>query len=360
MKNKIYITGIAIALVLSACTKHTIIEETITEVGQGPAEVDYYGVWKPQVTSTNNTEYYVFEKGSAYCKVLGLESSGFKYAYYNTVLVTATHFRIAGEGNRRYSLVGDTLTFIGGWDGPDERQVFVRVTDGSVDPAAWLKELKVLRSVFLPAYNQNNVSTQTSFGIDGDFLYISSWSNNWKIYKFNTLNGMHVDSASSISNNINAMHFKGNSNKLYLTNYTGTQTMQQRTGLAGANSNLSSNSLNSIYAISTNGSSGTVYAANSGNQIYSGSEGGNFSSLFTFTGNYPRCNVYYKSDQFLGVYNNTLVLYEISPSFKIIQQYALPGAQNVYQSIATNGTDIWVLTYNGSKNRYEYKKVALN
>ncbi len=361
MKKNLYLTGIVVALILSACTKKTIIEETVTVVGQGPAEVDYYGVWKQQNNDPGaQDKYYLFEKGSVYGAILTEDQYGYRRKSYQTVLVTSTMFRVAGEQNRPYKLVGDTLTFLGGWNGPEERTVFVKVTDSSVTAGNWLKDLKVLRSVLVPKYHQNNVSTRSSLGIDGDFLYISAYNNLWKIYKLNTLNGMNVDSGAAMSNNINALYFKGSSNKLYHTSYSGTSNMQQRVGLNGVNSNLSSNALGNIRAISVNGTSGTVYAVNSSGQIYSGSEGGNFSSLFTITGNTPQSIVYYKSDQFLGVYNGNLILFEISPTFKIIEQYSLPGGLYMNQSIGTNGSDIWVQTYNNPMNRYEYKKVSIN
>jgi len=175
----------------------------------------------------------------------------------------------------------------------------------------------------------------------------------------NTLNGTMVDSVNVPNGNWHALHFKASSNKLYNTRYSGSYTMQQRTGLMGASSNLSSNTLSNIQYISTNGSSGTVYASNN-NQLYSGSEGGSFSNLFTFTGNYPRAVVYYKNDQFLGVYNGTLVLFKISPSFEIIKQYRLTGPDAGYlEAISTNGSDIWAMTYDNNANRYTYVKVTI-
>lgn len=358
MKKSLYLTGIVVALFMSGCTKKTIIEETVTVIGQGPAEIDYYGVWERQGSSEKY--YYSFEKGSAYGAILSEDQNGFRRKNYATVIVTSDMFRVAGEQDRPYKLEGDTLTFLGGWDGPDQRTVFVKVTDGSVTADNWLKDLKVLRSALLPKYNNGNVSTQSSFGIDGDFLYISAFTaGTWRIYKFNTLNGMHVDSGSAMSNTINALYFKGSSNKLYHTRYNGSSNMLQRVGLNGANSNLSSNSLSNIRSISVNGTSGTVYAVNGSGQMYTGSEGGNFSSLYTFTGNYPRCVIYYKSDQFLGVYNGNLILFEISPSFKIIDQYKMPG-NNLYQAIGTNGSDIWVINYNSKEDRPEFHKVSLN
>ena len=212
----------------------------------------------------------------------------------------------------------------------------------------------------LPRGIGNSPTTSTSFGIDGDFLYINARpTGTYKFYKLNTLNGTFADSANAPASTRFAMHYKSSSNKLYHTRYSGTYNMQQRTGLMGADANLSSNTISSVRAISTNASSGTVYAYRGGT-LYSGSEGGNFSSLFSFTGSYPGCNVYYKSDQFLGVYNNTLVLFEISPTYKIIKQYQLPGGSTIYQAIATNGSDIWVMTYNSQAGWYEYNKVALN
>ena len=362
MNTRLLLLALVPLFVLSACKKETTIQETVTvnEV-YNPAPPAYLGTWKKineDPTDTSKT-YFIFMANSSYCLTLEQSEDGFKRKDYSTISGNANSLRFDDQGFRPYKVSGDTMTVYDDSRPGDIDELLVKVTNGSVDAANWLKTLSVSRTVTVPSYHQNNVSTSASFGIDGDFLYISAWNSIWRIYKFNTLNGTHVDSGTAAGNTINAIHFRGSSNKLYHTRYSGTYAMLQRVGLNGANSNLSTNTISSVRSISTNATSGTVYAFRS-NTLYSGSEGGNFSSLFTFTGSYPRGNVYYKSDQFLGVYNGTLVLFEISPTFKIIQQYELPGGSYIYQSIATNGSDIWVMFYNNNTNQYGYKKVSLN
>ena len=72
--------------------------------------------------------------------------------------------------------------------------------------------------------------------------------------------------------------------------------------------------------------------------------------------------VYYKNDQFLGEYNsNTLIQFEIAPSYKILKQYKLPTGSdfNRIYTVATNVSDMWVLARRDSNRRYTYLKLSL-
>lgn len=355
MKNLTLIAAVALIVGAAACKKITIIEETITEVGEGPAEIDVYGTWEYQNPDTSDKEIILwkFEKGSSYYQRLEVKESGLAEIEYGTWFITPTHFRRRYYGNLPYRLSGDSLIFGKWWDG-DIVRVFTKTT-GNLDNK--FTDASVTRSLLAPSFH--SVYDNQSFGIDGDFLYVNHRSNGtYKFFKWNTLTGLFTDSVNAPTNTYYPLHYKASTNKLYNTRYSGTYNMQQRTGLTGANSNLSSNGLSSIRAISSNPSSGTVYASRN-SIIYSGTEGGNFSTLKSFSGDYPRGIVYYKNDQFLGSYRGSLVLFEVAPELKIIKQYTIPG-KYIEDGIATNGTAVWVISYNDQYDTYEYSRVTLN
>ena len=355
MKKITFIAAILLIIGFASCKKVTIIEETITEVGEGPAEVDIYGVWEFQDPDTSNKrrEYWRFEKGSPYYQYFDIRESGLIRVDYGVWFISETHLRRQGEGNLPYKLSGDSLVLDpeGAWN---EKELFVRKK--GVNLNSRIKTISASRTVAVPSWH--NITTQNSIGMEGDFLYVTHRSaGTYKFMKWNTVNGMFVDSSNVPSGNWHALYFRSNNNKLYNTRNSGTYNMQQRTGINGGNSNLSSNGLSSIRAISANPSSGTVYASRNG-IIYSGTEGGNFSTLTTFSGDYPRGVIYYKNDQFIGVWNGTLVLFEIAPELKIISQYTIPGVY-LYESLSTNGTDVWAMSYNSSIGRYQYNRFSL-
>lgn len=358
MKNLILIPLFAIITLAIGCKKVTIVEETIIEEGQGPAAINIYGVWEYQDpdTSEKDKEYWEFTSANPYYKLLEQRESGLNSVEYGTFFITPTHFRRANYGNRPYTLKGDSL-IINGWDPTDEDDIYLRVDENSINFDDLVKPLSITRSVTVPSFH--SISSSNSFGIEGDFLHVNHRSLNvYKFMKLNTINGVFTDSSTVPGGNWYALHFRTSNNKLYNTRYSGSYNLQQRVGISGGNSNLSSNILNSIRAISVNPSSGTVYAYRNGT-MYSGTEGGNFSILKSFSGTYPSGQVYYKNDQFLGSYNGTLVLFEIAPELKIIQQYEIPG-RYIYDAKATDGTNVWVMNYNNSIGRYEYSRVSLN
>lgn len=355
MKKVTFIAAILLMIGIASCKKVTIIEETITEVGEGPAQVDIYGVWELQNPDTTNKrqEYWRFEKGSPYYQYFDIRESGLIEVEVGTWFISETHLRRQNEGNLPYMLNGDSLVLDpeGVWN---SRELFVRKRGVQLNNK--IKEITPSRTLTIPSWH--SLYNRTSFGIEGDFLYVTHRSGGtYKFMKWNTVNGMFVDSSNVPSGNWHALYFRTNNNKLYNTRYSGTYNMRQRTGISGTNSNLSSNGLSSIRAISANPSSGTVYASRN-SIIYSGSEGGNFSTLTTFSGDYPRGVVYYKNDQFIGQWRGTLVLFEIAPELKIIEQYNIPG-KYIYEGLSTNGSAVWVITYDNNINRYQYQRVTL-
>jgi len=360
MNTRLLLIALLPLLILGGCTKETIETKstTVTKPYVAPT-YSFWGTWKVIKEDPTDTlkEYFAFDENTASCFQLEERDGGFRSLDYSSVTATDKLIRFDWDGYRPYKIKGDTM-IVYDYNSPGEiGERMVREANApSIDD--WMGQAKVVRKVYVPQDHQTN--TGLSFGIDGDFLYVNHLANGtYRFYKMNTLNGTMVDSVNVPNGNWHALHFKASSNKLYNTRYSGSYTMQQRTGLMGASSNLSSNTLSNIQYISTNGSSGTVYASNN-NQLYSGSEGGSFSNLFTFTGNYPRAVVYYKNDQFLGVYNGTLVLFKISPSFEIIKQYRLTGPDAGYlEAISTNGSDIWAMTYDNNANRYTYVKVTI-
>lgn len=362
MNTKLLFIALLPLLILGGCTKETT-ETKSTTVNKPYVEPThpFWGLWQVINSDPSDTSksYYDLNSSTNYCAEMSTQD-GFRRLEYSTVSGTDKVVRFAWNGFLPYQVNGDTMT-VSGWNGPGSVQMkLLKIADGTIKPTDWMPNLNILRKVTIP-YDGFNFNTNSSFGIDGDFLYVNHrYNGTYKFYKLNTLNGMYVDSVNAPTSTYHALHYKASSNKLYNTRYSGSQTMQQRTGLMGANSNLSTNSLNSVRAISTNASSGIVYAYGS-NTIYSGSEGGNFSSLFTFSGTRPDAVVYYKGDQFLGEYNGSLVLFEISPTFKVIKQYRLPGIDGNYlrESIATNGSDIWVMARSNTNSTYSYYKVAL-
>ncbi len=365
MNTKLLFVALLPLFILGGCTKETTETKTTTvnKAYETPA-YPFWGLWQVINSDPSDTSksYFQLNKETGYCAEMSTEDNGLRRLEYSTISGDDKLVRFAWNAYAPYTVMGDTMVVYNGWTPGTIEARLKRVPDGTITPEAWMPNMNFVRKVTIP-YAGFSFNTNSSFGIDGDFLYVNHrFNGTYKFYKLNTLNGMYVDSVNAPFTSYYAMHYKGSSNKLYHTRYSGTYNMLQRVGLMGANSNLSSNSLGSIRAISTNGASGTVYATTSNGQIYSGSEGGNFSSLYSFTGQYPRCIVYYKSDQFLGVYNGTLVLFEISPNFKIIKQYKLVDENaNGYlsESIATNGNDIWVMAYNNSSNSYSYYKVTL-
>lgn len=365
MNTKLLLFALLPLLILGSCTKETT--ETNTTTVNKPyvaPTLPFWGLWleinsDPLDTSKN---YYELNSATFYCASMSQDEHGLRQLNFSPIAATDKLIKFDGNSYAPYEVKGDTLIIYDNNEPGVIDFTLKKIAAGTVTADNWMPSLNVTRRVFMQRYGYS-FGTSSSFGIDGDFLYVSHYYQNTsthKFYKLNTLNGMYVDSANAPVGSYHALHYKASSNKLYNTRYSGSQTMQQRTGLMGANSNLSTNSLSSVRAISTNATSGTVYAFRS-NEIYSGSEGGSFSTLFTFTGNYPRGVVYYKADQFLGVYNGTLVLFEISPTFKVIKQYRLVDevADYLYESISTNGSDIWLMAYDNQSDRYMYLKVTL-
>ncbi len=365
MNTKLLFVALLPLLILGGCKKETETKTTIVNKPFVAPTLPFWGLWlEIKSDPTDTTKSYVeLNQTTGYSAEMSTNANGFRTLNWATVVATDKLVRFGGDAFRPYEMKGDTFIVYEDNEPGVVDQSFIKIPDGTVKAEDWMGTLNVTRYVNLGNPSGYSWNTSASFGIDGDFLYLNHYYNGTrKFYKLNTLNGMFVDSVNAPVNTLYALHYKGSSNKLYHTRYSGSFNMLQRVGLMGANSNLSSNSLGNIRAISTNGTSGTVYATTSNGQIYSGSEGGNFSSLYSFTGQYPRCIVYYKSDQFLGVYNGTLVLFEISPNFKIIKQYKLVDENAngyIYESIATNGNDIWVMAYNNSSNSYSYYKVTL-
>lgn len=365
MNTRLLLITLLPLLILGGCTKE--ITETNTTTVNKPyvaPTLPFWGLWLEINSDPSDTSktYYELDATTKYCAKMEQEENGLRDIEYSTVLGTDKLIRFDWNSYAPYEISGDTMIVYDNNTPGEVDYILKRVPAGTVKSADWMPSLSIVRRTLLTS-NNYSFNTSSSFGIDGDFLYVNHYYDGTRyFYKLNTLNGMYVDSVSAPVNTYYAMHYKAGSNKLYHTRYSGTYNMLQRTGLNGANSNLSSNSLNSIRAISVNGTSGTVYASTSNGSIFSGSEGGNFSSLYSFSGQYPRCIVYYKSDQFLGVYNGTLVLFEISPKFRVIKQYRLVddiATRNVYESISTNGSDIWIMSYSNSANKYMYLKVTL-
>lgn len=363
MKSKLLIALAVPFLFMSSCTKETT--ETRTTVVKKPyvaPTLNFWGTWKKINTTNNDVIYFELNKETGYCYELEERVGGIRRVDISTVTGDSNLVRFNWDGFRPYVISGDTMTVYEN-DAPGSiDELLVRVPSDSINAETWISTLSVTRAVASKS-NIYSIRTNASFTFAGDFIYASRRGpdGTYRFYQINTLNGQFTDSANAPVNTWYTLYYKSSTNKLYHTRYSGTYTLQQRTGLSGGSSNLSTNSISSVRALSANPSSGTVYAYRSGT-LYAGTEGGNFSTLYSFSGTYPDMNVYYKNDQFLGVYNGSLILFEIAPTFKIIKQYRLSGnamGLNYIYNVATNGSDIWVLTYNNSAGQYYYAKVTL-
>ena len=366
MKSKLLVALAVPFLFMSSCTKETT--ETRTTVVKKPyvaPTYDFWGTWKRVDNNTNNTIYYYeLNKETGYCYELEERAEGLRRVDVSTVTGDSNIVRFNWDPFRPYAISGDTM-YVYDDDQPGSiDELLVRVPSDSVNVETWVASLGIARMVDSRS-NIYGVRTNASFGFGGDFIFANMRGpdGTYRFYQINTLNGQFTDSSNAPVNTWYSLHYKSSTNKLYHTRYSGTYNLLQRTGLSGGSSNLSTNAINSIRAISTNASSGTVYAYRGGT-LYSGTEGGNFSSLYSFSGSYPDMNVYYKNDQFIGVWNGTLVLFEIAPTFKVIKQYRMPsgsmGLDDYIRNVSTNGSDVWIFVYNNEQNRYYYVKVTLS
>jgi hypothetical protein len=351
-------------LILASCTKEeTQTKTTTVSKPYVPPTLNFWGTWKKINTNNNETYYYDLNKSTGYCYELREEASGLRRFEISTVTGDEKLVRFNWDGFRVYTISGDTMTVYDASQPGAIEELLVRIPADSVNANTWITPMSITRSVSSRS-NIYNINTSASFTFGGDFIFdnLRGPDGTYRFYQLNSLTGVYTDSANAPVNTWYSLYYKSSTNKLYHTRYSGTYNLQQRTGINGASSNLSSNSLNSIRAISANPSSGTVYAYRGGT-LYSGTEGGNFSSLATFSGSYPDKHVYHKNDQFLGVWSNSLILFEAAPAFKVIKQYRLPentnGLNGSIYSVASNGSDVWILTYNNNTNSYYYTKVTL-
>ena len=121
---------------------------------------------------------------------------------------------------------------------------------GWINEETWIPNMKVEKTVMIPSLYGINTSNSFSFG--GDFIFANLRNGTYRFYQINTLTGSFTDSVNAPVNTWYSLFYKTSTNKLYHTRYSGTYNMQQRTGLNGASSNLSSNTINSVRSISAN------------------------------------------------------------------------------------------------------------
>lgn len=362
MNKNVLLALLVPILILASCTKETTETKTTTVKKPYVAPtLPFWGSWKLIEDNPTSTEitYYDFNVKTGYCSQLYQNSNGLRDIDYSTISGTDQLIRYDWNSFQPYTISGDTLTVYNSDEPGQIEERMVRVPSDSINTETWIPALKIEKTVMIPSLY--GINTNASFSFGGDFIFANLRNSTYRFYQINTLTGIFTDSANAPVNTWYSLYYKTSTNKLYHTRTSGTYNLQQRTGLNGASSNLSSNSINSVRSISANASSGTVYAYRGG-QLYSGTEGGNFSSLTSFSGSYPDMHVYYKNDQFLGEYSSDfLIQFEIAPAYKILKQYRLPTGSdfNRIYTVASNGSDVWVLARRNSDSRYAYLKVSL-
>lgn len=327
---------------IQSCTK----KETIIESYNPPA-VTLYGTWKEINTNPSNlsTSYYIIDKTNDFAYNLIEDEYGFRNS--NGYAVSASDKQITLGGTLyNYTVKNDTLKLK--YD-VDQTQTFVKVPNPTFTFNNWTNNISINKSITAPL----GINSSRSFGFNGDFLYFYRNTFGNKSYKYNTLNSSFVDSG-LVANTCANYYRNGN---LYY-GFTGTNKLFKGNELL-TGSAISINNLNTVYALSINGTSNTIYAYQSNRELYAGTDGGNFSLLTDLNTYNTRSVVYYGNDEFLTIKNSRLYKIKISPTFKVTTSYtSLPNYS--FYTVSTNGSDVWVYAYNDNIDNYEFLKLNLN
>ena len=346
MKKIKILFGLSVVLLMAACTKKTTIKEEYN-----PPQPKLYGTWKMvNNSSSTNESYYIFsDDGSNYAHYLAKDQYGFKYKDAYAFKATDKQINM-NYYLYNYDVISDTLTL---YSSPNAFTRYVKVNNPTFNASNWTGTLKVLKTMDLPRAVSS--STLRPFGIDGDYLYLPG--NNGLgdyVYKFNTLTKQHVDSI-NVAYGVTTC-FK--SPNLYY-GFDAINKIYKTTGIAMPSTAVSSNSVDYTRSLSVNASSGVIYAFVQSGQLYSGTEGSNFNSLFDFSAYNLNYLVYDKNDEFMALRGGIISSLKISPAFTVIKSYdQIP---NFYTYLfSSNGVDTWVFGYNNTNSTYQLLKVSLN
>lgn len=356
MNSKILYFLVIPILLVTSCKKE--ITNKIIEVEEKPAlDLKIYGVWQNLNYNPNNDERkYIEYLESGYQTAYFLYESGLQEE--RTEVLRATDKLVTGRWGQMatYKFSEDTLSL---YMTPNAPMRFLKSSPDVVK--GWVGKLTVLRTA--EAVSGMNYNNDGGVGIDGDFLYFwASPFGNYNMYKYNTLTQQLVDSFSATATEVSVFYDKPNNRFFYASPQLNTPLVKTA-GFNNTTSAASSNSLPYIRNITFNGSSGTIYAFSGNNrQLYAGTDGGSFSSLFDFAalnGIYIQEACYYKNDEFLiSDGGRLLAKVKIAPNFSVIKSYPNFSNFNI-SSISTNGTDVWVYGENYNTNKYEFRKIKL-
>lgn len=344
MKNitNIISASFLLMLCIQGCKKETVVKP------YSPTTPTLYGTWQTINTdiSNNEKEYFIYSSADNFGYILTEDEFGFRESEGYTFSATDKQFNFGGS-LKNYSVKGDTLKV---YESLNSFKTLVKISNPSFNYENWTNTVDVSRNISAP----DDINSSRSFGINGDFLYFYNSAYADRVYKLNTLNNKYVDSM-DVSTTC-GLYYK--SGTIYY-GFNNTNFIFKSTELQSATLNkISTNKLYYVYTMSFNGNSNTIYAYQSNDIMFAGTEDGTFSELFKFSDYNTSSVVYYKNDEFLAIKDYKLYRVKISPTFKVVASYKLNGYD--INNISTNGVDVWACAEDNNTYNNVFLKLNLN
>ncbi len=356
MKTTKLLIIIVLFFMSQSCKKEVINNTTIKE-DYNPPVSKIYGKWKiiNADPSDLSETYMIFESNKPFAYQMSKDKYGFKEI--QSTAYSVTEKTLIFGGIYVYEISNDTLVLK--YEPNSDVAKLVRTTSTEVDPLNWVSSVSTLQtSKSLPNMSS---SDDGSFAFDGDKLFFSSnYTGSFRFYKYNSTSNSLIDSFPT--GDRYSSFYKKSTNQIYMANnsFSSAKPLKINDFSPGSASALTTSSHNYIKNFSFNPNSGVMYAFQSTNKLFSGTEGGALSVLFDVatTGHSFDQMSYYSNDEFLILEDNKIHKVKIAPSLTVTKSYDRIPNFSIY-SISTNGSETWVFGYNNTISKYEFRKINL-